>query len=76
MYKIDETIAERIMGGLLSKQVTKQELVDAISTSLATVAVVRKDGVTTIYIEALPIFAFASAGMNHPDDFTVETRRD
>ena len=76
MHEIAETIAERIMGGLLSKQVTKQELVDAISTSLGTVAVVRKDGATTIYIEALPIFAFASAAMNHPDDFTVETRRD
>ena len=26
MHEIAETIAERIMGGLLSKQVTKQEL--------------------------------------------------
>jgi len=75
MSKCAEAIAKKIMGGLLSKQVTLDELTAAVANSLATVVVVKRDGVIELYLEGEQFFAFSGPSMNHPEDFTIEALR-
>lgn len=75
MSKCAEAIAKKIMGGLLSKQITLDKLTAEVANSLASVVVVKRDAAIELYLEGEQFFAFSGPAMNHPEDFTIEALR-